>query len=77
MEQIPQELIEDIADFLEVDPGSLNAESAIGSVEKWDSIGHLNLMVMLGGKYGFEVDAGILAETQNLAEIAKLIPNAE
>lgn len=70
---LKEEVFAEVAEQLKIDSSDLDEMSSVGKVENWDSIGHLNLMVFLGEKYGFEVDAGVLAEYQTLGDIYNLI----
>jgi len=63
------DLIKRIADLLKIDPSILSPQSAIGRVEGWDSLQHLNLMVSLAQEHGLDVDAGVLAEIQSIQDI--------
>jgi acyl carrier protein len=49
-----------VATALDCDPASLTATSAIARHPKWDSFGHLRIMLQLEAHYGVEItDANI------------------
>ena len=50
------ELKELIANALECEKDSILSESGLGKHYKWDSLGHVAIMVALEEKYGIEVD---------------------
>lgn len=44
-----------IAETFEMEPGSLPAEPDVETIEKWDSLGHMQLIEALETAFGLEV----------------------
>ena len=63
-------LIPLVAKILNIDPATLRADSQMGGVPGWDSIGHLNLMQALGDHFEKAVPFEQLTELGNLQAIA-------
>jgi acyl carrier protein len=75
MTQLEQKIIASVAEVASIDAKLLGLDSQAGSVEGWDSITHLSLMVSLGQEFDFEVDATVLSDVQSIKDIADLIQN--
>jgi acyl carrier protein len=45
-----------VADVLNLDPESLGQEASATSIEAWDSIAHLNIIMSIEAAYDLEVD---------------------
>lgn len=45
-----------VAEALNCDPASLNADSGLNRHPDWDSMGHLNVMLALERLYGIEIN---------------------
>lgn len=52
---------------------NLNAQSALGSVPEWDSLGHFNLLLMVEQHYGVRFEPHELAELKSLADIQQTL----
>lgn len=46
------DLLDKIADALELEPGSVTAESSSEDIEDWDSLGHITILGMLDDATG-------------------------
>jgi len=52
-----EERIKEImADSFEIDVSEINDESSLHSVEKWDSMGHMGLMLALEKEFDIKLD---------------------
>ena len=51
----------------------VNADSSPATVEAWDSVRHLNLMLALEGEYGFEFSPEEMDEARSVGQIARLV----
>jgi acyl carrier protein len=71
-----QEVVELIANALEIDAKSLTLESTSNDVEEWDSLGHLAILRDLDKFYGGKI-AGIkeMAQAGSVGEILQLLKN--
>ena len=61
------------ADVLQVDAQGLTAESSPQTVENWDSVQHLNLVLALEGQFGFTIEPEEMDSMKNLGGIANLV----
>ena len=59
-----------IAAALECAPESLESEAALGRHPKWDSFGHLNLMMALEENYGIAITDETVERFASLEAIA-------
>ena len=50
------------ADVFDVEPGSLVDDASPQSIEAWDSVGHLNLVLALEGEFGVQFEAEEIPE---------------
>lgn len=72
MERISEhELLEVIADALQVEPHSLSIECSRQTVEGWDSLGHLNVLVALDKRTNRQ--AGRIAELATAQSVGEII----
>lgn len=67
------ELCDLAADIFAVDAGSLGPESSPDSVEGWDSMQHLNLVLALEQEYGVSFEPEHIEEMSNLASIVSML----
>ncbi len=44
-----------IGDILKIDAGSIGDETSVDSVEAWDSLRHLNLVLAIEGEFGISL----------------------
>jgi len=61
-----------VAAALECDPESLTATSAIARHPKWDSFGHLRIMIQLEESYGVEINDTNIRKYESFAAIEAL-----
>jgi acyl carrier protein len=61
------------ADVLQVNPGSLTAESSPQSVESWDSVQHLNLVLALEEQFGVQFEPDEMDGMKSIGAIAGLL----
>lgn len=60
-----------VAEALGCSTESLSPESRLNAHPKWDSLGHLNIMMALEEHYGVEIDDEGIRAHQNMAGILK------
>jgi acyl carrier protein len=51
----------------------VTSESTPDTVESWDSVRHLNLMLALESEYGFELSPEEMDEAKSIGQIARLV----
>ena len=76
MEQSKNEVLEIIAKALEVDKERITVENTVDSLEEWDSLGHLSILVSLDKKFQGRL-AGIkeMASVTSVNSILKILKN--
>jgi acyl carrier protein len=61
------------ADVLQVNQGVLSAESSPQSVESWDSVQHLNLVLALEEQFGVQFEPDEMDGMKSIGAIAGLL----
>jgi acyl carrier protein len=61
------------SDVLQVAPGSLSAESSPQTVENWDSVQHLNLVLALEEQFGVQFEPDEMDAMKSIGAIAGLL----
>jgi len=61
-----------IATALDCDPASLTEDSRLGHHPKWDSVGHLAVMLALEARYGIPLTDETIRRYESFAAIAEL-----
>jgi acyl carrier protein len=61
------------ADVLQVDPSSLTAESSPQSVESWDSVQHLNLVLAIEEQFRLQFEPEEMDGMTNIGAIAAMV----
>jgi acyl carrier protein len=62
-----------IADVLGVEPAGLAPESSPDTVESWDSVQHLNLIIALEQEFGVRFAPEEIEEALSVAAIAEMV----
>jgi acyl carrier protein len=65
------------AEVLEVPVDSLTAESSPETVENWDSVQHLNLILEVEQSFGVQADMEHMDQLQSLGAIAEWISRSQ
>jgi acyl carrier protein len=60
-------------DVLHVPVAKLSAESAPESIENWDSVQHLNLVLALESQFGIEFEPEEIDQMKSIGKIASLV----
>ncbi len=68
-----KEFLEFIASVLEVDSSLLNEDSKVGSIEEWDSVAHLTLVVEIEDEYDVEIPSDEIGEYDSVKKLYALI----
>ena len=61
------------ADVLQVDQASVTAESSPQSIDSWDSVQHLNLVLALEEQFGLQFEPEEMDGMKNIGAIAALL----
>ena len=71
--QVLDRVREIAADVLQVDRGALRAESSPQSVESWDSVQHLNLVLALEEQFGMQFEPDEMDGMKSIGAIAEML----
>ena len=58
-----------LAEALRVARDSLTAETAFGDIPQWDSLGHMDVMMLLEQEFGIEINADTIASLTSVPAI--------
>jgi acyl carrier protein len=64
-----EQIIASIAEALESEPNSLHGDAGLGRHPKWDSLGHLRVMLVLEKKYGVILDENTMTTCTSIKSI--------
>ncbi len=62
-----------LADVLKISPTDVSEELSRSSVQRWDSLFHMDLIVSLEGKYGITFTLEEVMSMSSVAEIEKVL----
>ena len=68
--------VELLASALNCEPETLSSDSAIAQHPAWDSISHLNVMMVLEQEFGIPIDDVTIERFTRLSEVEKLFQTA-
>lgn len=68
-----QEKIELIEETIEVDEGTLSPETELDSIEEYDSMSKLSLIVMMDDEFGVKLDSDTIRGFVTVADILALM----
>lgn len=69
-------VIEVAADVFGVSPSSLSAASSPDTVENWDSVQHLNLVLALEATFGVQINPEDIDKMKTLGAVEQIIAKA-
>jgi acyl carrier protein len=61
------------SDLFAIPPDRITAESSPETIENWDSTQHLNFVLALEEKFGFQLSPEEMERMRNIGEIVKLV----
>lgn len=61
------------ADVLQLDPASVTPDSSPQSVESWDSVQHLNLVLAIEEQFGIQFEPEEMDGMKNIGAITNLV----
>jgi len=65
------------ADILEVEPSELSEGSSPETVESWDSVQHLNLILAIEEQYDLQLDPEQISSAATLGGLAEIVAKAQ
>ena len=70
---ILERLTKTVSQILEIPEKEVTPDLAIGSVEKWDSLGHLNLILAIEDEFGVKFRTEEILELTSIEDITKAL----
>jgi acyl carrier protein len=67
------EFLNELAEVLMVEPGTLTPETELASLETWDSVSYLSTIVMVDDKLGVALPSEVLNEAKTIGDIMNYI----
>ena len=68
-----QDFINFVAGVMDVDPCLLSADTGYGTIEKWDSLMHMRLVMEIEEEYDVEIPIDEVAEIKTLKDFYRYI----
>ena len=68
-----QDFINFIAEVMEVEPSELTEDTAYGTIEKWDSLMHMRMVMEIEDEYGVEIPIEAIPNIKSLKDFYKYI----
>ncbi|MDT3386357.1 MAG: acyl carrier protein [Bacteroidota bacterium] len=68
-----EDFINFIAGVMEVDPKKLNENTSYGSIEKWDSLMHMRMVMEIEEEYDVEIPIDEIPSIKTLKDFYKYI----
>lgn len=62
-----------LAEALLLDAGSVADDARIGSIDKWDSLAHMRLLMAIEERLGKPLDAETAAGIESVADVARVL----
>ena len=62
-----------ISSILHVEPGKLDADTAIGDLKLWDSLHHLQIIAKIEQTYAFKFTPDVMMDLEDVGDIVKAI----
>ncbi|MGA3107795.1 MAG: acyl carrier protein [Terriglobales bacterium] len=61
------------SDIFGVPPGQITAESSPETIENWDSMQHLNLVLAIEEKFGVQLEPEDIEQMKSIGDVAALV----
>lgn len=68
-----KDFIEFVSGVMGVDPSTLNEDTAYGSIEKWDSLMHMRMVMEIEEEYDVEIPIEDIPNVKTLKDFYKYI----
>lgn len=69
-----QEKIHFLEEVMDVEEGTLEADTELADIEEWDSLSALSLTVEMKQRYGMELTSKILQNFKTVKDVCSYIP---
>ncbi len=70
---IIQQVREMLAEALGVNEEKIPSDLSLGGIEEWDSMGHMNIMMLMEEKFGVEIDAEAIGRLTSISAICDFL----
>lgn len=70
---IYKQVQEMLAEALSVNIDKILPDLMLGGIEEWDSMGHMNIMMLMEEKFGVEIDADTIGKLTNISAICDFL----
>jgi acyl carrier protein len=67
-----EQIVEIISHILNVDAGEVDLDTAIGDLDEWDSLHHLQIIVEIENTYNIKFNQTDLAELEDVSDLIAL-----
>jgi len=74
-DKIFDEVVEIISEVLDVSTDSLDEDTAIGDVEQWDSLHHLQIISAIEKHYNIRFTPDIMIDLEDISDIVNAVSN--
>ena len=71
------EVISTIEIALELEKGSLNIDTRMGSIEQWDSLGHFSFLMSIEESYNFKFSIEQMPKVTTINQILEIVNNLD
>lgn len=68
-----QEIYDLIAEGIEVDPGTLTADTRIADVPEWSSLGWLTIMSLIDERFGLQIPAADIRSFRTAGDLVSYV----
>ena len=67
------EFLKELAEVLLVEPGTLSPATELASLETWDSVAYLSVIVMIDDKLGVAMPSEVLNDAKTVGDILRFV----
>ena len=71
--QVTEDIQGLLVSALQVDKAEVPSDLAFGDIPQWDSMGHMEVMILLEQEYGVEINAETISQLVSIPEITDYI----
>lgn len=64
-----------LAGALQIEIDQVGEDARIGTIEAWDSLAHMRLLMEIEARLGCELDPGAAVAVESVADVARLLGN--
>ncbi len=68
-----EKILKIVATELNLAPGSVSEDAAMGSIEAWDSMVQIGICLAIQGEFGIEISTDEIAESSSVRALIELV----